>query len=56
MRGIFPKQCVGHKTLACQSCIWFRDHDVDIYYCELDKAEFPEHCKDFEEKEVNRDV
>ena len=55
MRGVIPKHYVVDK-LECESCQWFKDHDADIYYCELDKQEFPKHCSDYLEKEVTSDL
>lgn len=51
MKGIIPKRIVG-KTLACHSCVFFCDEDEDIYYCQLDKLEFPVKCPDYKPKEV----
>lgn len=51
MKGIIPKR-IASKTLDCHTCIFFVDEDEDIYYCQLDKLEFPSHCKEYEPKEI----
>ena len=51
MKGIIPKRIVS-KSLSCHTCTFFRDDDEDIYYCQLDKLEFPSHCKEYEPKET----
>ncbi len=50
MKGIIPKRIVS-KSLSCHTCTFFRDDDEDIYYCELDKIEFPQQCKEYCSKE-----
>jgi len=36
------------SALACYSCRWFKDDDPDIFYCELQREEFPGLCDEYQ--------
>jgi len=38
------QKTVSLETLACSTCEHFRSHDVDLFYCEYNKKEFPNLC------------
>lgn len=47
MKGTLPKR-IASCHLACEKCKYFNDKDDDIFYCELDRAEFPSLCEQYE--------
>lgn len=47
MKGTIPKRIASHQ-LACRTCKHFRDDDPDIFYCQIDKQEFPGLCEEYE--------
>lgn len=49
MDGTLQK-IVSTTTLPCASCAQFRDDDPDLYYCLLQKNEFPGLCDQFATK------
>jgi len=38
------QKTVSLETLACGTCEHFRSDDVDLFYCENNKKEFPNLC------------
>lgn len=48
-KGYLPKS-IASNSLACRECKWFRDDDMDIYYCELNNEHFPGLCELYEGK------
>ena len=51
MKGTLAKQIMA-THLACQSCRFFRDNDPDIFYCLLQREEFPGLCDAFSSRNV----
>jgi hypothetical protein len=50
MKGTLQKTTESH-ALACQTCVAFRDDDPDIFYCELQQADFPALCEQYHQSE-----
>lgn len=46
MRGVLPKR-IAASNLQCEKCLHFRDDDPDIFYCNLDRAEFASLCEEY---------
>ena len=46
MKGQLQKR-TGSSALACHTCRWFEDEDPDIFYCELQREEFPGLCDEY---------
>ena len=51
MKGFIPKR-IEPSQLVCSKCANFVGDDPDVYYCTLDRAEFPGLCEDYELKNV----
>ena len=49
MKGQLQK-VIESSALACLPCRHFRDSDPDIYYCELQRDEFPALCERYQQK------
>lgn len=49
MKGTLQK-IIESSALACLPCRFFRDDDPDIYYCELQRDEFPGLCDQYRQK------
>jgi len=49
MKGQLQK-LIESSSLACLSCRFFKDHDPDIYYCELQQEEFPGLCAQYQQR------
>ena len=47
MKGVLPKY-ISAAHLACSKCVYFRDDDPDIYYCERERPEFAGLCEFYE--------
>jgi hypothetical protein len=46
MKGQLQKR-TGASALACHTCRWFEDEDPDIFYCQLQREEFPGLCDEY---------
>ena len=53
MLGTLSKK-VEESSLPCERCKYFCNDDPDIYYCEINKKEFPSLCKDYQFR-MNKD-
>lgn len=49
MKGTVQKKIVS-ISLPCCTCLNFRDEDPDIFYCELQKEEFPSLCNQYQQQ------
>ena len=47
MKGILPKR-IAVSNLQCAKCVHFCDDDPDVYYCAIDRPEFPGICDLYE--------
>ena len=47
MKGILPKR-IAVSNLQCAKCVHFCDDDPDVYYCVVDRPEFPGLCDFYE--------
>lgn len=48
MKGTLQK-LIGASALPCHTCSSFRDDDPDIFYCLLQREEFPGLCDDYQQ-------
>jgi len=55
MKGSLQKK-VEASSLACRGCHWFEDKDADIFYCELEREEFPALCAEYVQFKKYADV
>ena len=46
MKGALPKN-IAASILQCAKCINFRDDDLDIFYCNIDRPEFAGLCDEY---------
>jgi hypothetical protein len=51
MIGMLPRHSAGHN-LPCSKCAQFQDSDPDVFYCELQHAEFPGLCEDYQPRDM----
>lgn len=49
MKGTLQKK-VEPCSFLCSPCLHFRDEDSDIFYCELQKEEFPSLCNQYQQQ------
>lgn len=52
MKGIIPKR-IASSRLQCSKCKHFVDDDSDVYYCVIDRPEFPMLCDFYELRTSN---
>ena len=50
MKGTLQKT-MDASALACQTCRHFRDDDPDLFYCAVQRAEFPALCDEYAQAE-----
>ena len=49
MKGTLQKR-VTSNSLSCCTCLNFRDEDLDIFYCVLQREEFPSLCNQYQQQ------
>lgn len=65
MKGTFQKKAVARtgkllkviedSALACRPCRFFQD-DPDVYYCDLEREEFPGLCERYQQRGNSPDM
>lgn len=48
MKGTLQK-AIDRCSLSCDTCLFFRGDDPDIFYCLNEKDEFPNLCADYQQ-------
>lgn len=48
MKGTLQKR-TGASALPCHTCASFEDDDPDIFYCAVQRAEFPALCDEYQQ-------
>jgi hypothetical protein len=55
MKGTLQRT-IPESHLSCQTCIYFRNDDPDIFYCLREREEFPSLCNDYCSREKIADL